>query len=58
MPIKQNSSQHDLSLRHLDYLKNFDNVDCRIIELDNILEHLSTMKDFKSDLAFANSRSD
>ena len=21
MPIKQNSSQHDLSLRHLDYLK-------------------------------------
>ena len=59
MPIKQNSSQHDLSLRHLDYLtKNFDNVDCRIIELDNIFRTFEdTMKDFKSDLAFANSRS-
>ena len=59
MPIKQNSSQHDLSLRHLDYLKNnFDNVDCKIIELDNVFKIFeSTMKDFNSDLAFANSRS-
>ncbi len=59
MPIKQNSSQHDLSLRHLDYLKkNFNNVDCKIIELDNIFKIFeSTMKDFDSELAFANSRS-
>ena len=59
MPIKQNSSQHDLSLRHLDYLKkNFDNVDCKIIELDNIFKTFeSTMQDFDSELAFANSRS-
>ena len=59
MPIKQNSSQHDLSLRHLDYLKdNFDNVDCKIIKLDNIFKTFeSTMKDFHSELAFANSRS-
>ena len=28
MPIKQNTSQHDLSLRHQDWLvKNFDNVE-------------------------------
>ena len=59
MPIKQNSSQHDLSLRHLDYLKkNFDNVDCKIIELDNIFKTFeSSMQDFDSELAFANSRS-
>ena len=59
MPIKQNSSQHDLSLRHLDFLKqNFDNVDCKIIELDNIFKTFeSTMQDFDSELAFANSRS-
>ncbi len=59
MPIKQNTSQHDLSIRHLDHLKkNFDNVDCKIIELDNIFKTFeSTMKDFDSDLAFANSRS-
>ena len=59
MPIKQNSSQHDLSLRHLDYLKkNFDNVDCKIIELDNIFKTFeSAMQDFDSELAFANSRS-
>ena len=59
MPIKQNLSQHDLSLRHLDYLKNnFDNVNCKIIELDNIFKTFeSTMQDFNSELAFANSRS-
>ena len=59
MPIKQNSSQHDLSLRHLEYLKkNFDNVDCKIIGLDNVFKIFeSTMDDFNSELAFANSRS-
>ena len=59
MPIKQNSTQHDLSLKHLDYLKkNFNNVDTKIIELDNIFKTFeNTMKDFDSELAFANSRS-
>ena len=38
MPIKQNSSQHDLSLRHLDFLKKkFPNVETKIIKLDNIV---------------------
>ena len=59
MPIKQNSSQHDLSLKHLDWLKsNFDNVETKIIELDNVFESFeNTMQDFNSSLAFANSRS-
>ena len=59
MPIKQNSSQHNLSIRHLDYLKkNFNNVDTRIIELDNTFKTFeTTMKGFESELAFANSRS-
>ena len=59
MPIKQNSTQHDLSLKHLDWLKkNFENVETQIIQLDNLFqsfEHI--MKDFNSSLAFANSRS-
>ena len=59
MPIKQNSSQHDLSLRHLDYLKNnFNNVNTKIIDLDSIFKIFeNTMKGFDSELAFANSRS-
>ncbi len=59
MPIKQNPSQHNLSLRHLEYLKkNFDNVDTKIIDLDNIFKSFeSTMKEFDNELAYANSRS-
>ena len=59
MPIKQNSNQHDLSLKHLDWLKrNFDNVETKIIELDRVFESFeNTMKDFNNSLAFANSRS-
>ena len=59
MPIKQNSSQHDLSLRHLEYLnKNYKNVETRVIELDNIFKIFeNTMNEFDSELAFANSRS-
>ena len=59
MPIKQNPSQHDLSLKHLKWLNsNFNNIETLTIELDkvfNIFEN--TMKDFNSSLAFANSRS-
>lgn len=59
MPIKQNLNQHDLSLKHLDWLKNnFDNVETKIIELDKVFEAFeNTMQDFNNSLAFANSRS-
>jgi len=59
MPIKQNSNQHDLSLKHLDWLKsNFDNVETKIIELDKVFESFeNTMQEFNNNLAFANSRS-
>ena len=59
MPIKQNPSQHDLSLNHLEWLNtNFDNVEIMTIELDNVFDIFeSTMKDFNNRLALANSRS-
>ena len=59
MPIKQNASQHDLSLKHLDWLNaNFNNVDTMIIELDDVFTSFEkTMTDFNNKLAFANSRS-
>ena len=59
IPIKQNSSQHDLSLKHLDWLNtNFDNLDTVIIELDKVFNSFeNTMKEFNNSLAFANSRS-
>ena len=59
MPIKQNDKQHDLSIRHLEWLKsNFDNVITKEISLDSIFSSFEeTMYDFKNNLAFANSRS-
>ena len=59
MPIKQNASQHVLSLKHLDWLNaNFNNVETMIIELDDVFKSFeSTMSDFNNKLAFANSRS-
>ena len=59
MPIKQNPSQHDLSLKHLKWLNtNFENVETITIELDKVFDIFEdTMKDFNSSLAFANSRS-
>jgi NAD+ synthase len=59
MPIKQNASQHDLSLKHLDWLNaHFNNVDTIIIELDDVFKSFEkTMTDFNNKLAFANSRS-
>ena len=59
MPIKQNSSQHDLSIKHLDWLNaNFNNVDTIIIELDDVFKSFEkTMNNFNNKLAFANSRS-
>ena len=59
MPIRQNNNQHSLSLEHIDWLKlNFRNVDSYIINLDEIFKLFQdTMKNFDSELAFANSRS-
>ena len=59
MPIKQNQEQHDMSLRHLEWLRvNFDNVCTEVVVLDNIFNSFQeTMKDFNSKIAFANSRS-
>ena len=59
MPIKQNPSQHDLSLKHLEWLNaNFNNIEIMTIELDKVFDTFeNTMKDFNSSLAFANSRS-
>ena len=59
MPIRQNEKQHDLSLKHIDWLKsNFNNVLSHTINLDDVFKCFTdTMKSFESDLAFANSRS-
>lgn len=59
LPIKQNELQHSLSLEHIEWLKsNFTNVESYIINLDNVFKVFQNdMKNFKSDLAFANSRS-
>ncbi len=58
MPIKQNGSQHDLSLRHQEWLKkNFKNVEGHTVELDTLFKTFeSTLKDFNSEHGMANSR--
>tara|TARA_B100000579_G_scaffold342948_1_gene295134 strand:- start:760 stop:1497 length:738 start_codon:yes stop_codon:yes gene_type:complete len=58
MPIKQKSSQHDLSLKHQEWLKkNFQNVEGYTIELDNLFSTFeSTLNKFDNDHGMANSR--
>jgi NAD+ synthase len=58
MPIKQKSSQHDLSLKHQKWLvKNFDNVEAYTLNLDKLFETFeSTLSNFDSELGMANSR--
>ena len=58
MPIKQKSSQHDLSLKHQEWLvKNFDNVEAHTINLDKLFETFeSTLSNFDSELGMADSR--
>ena len=58
MPIKQNSSQHDLSLKHQEWLvKNFDNVEAHTLKLDKLFETFeNTLSNFDSELGMANSR--
>ncbi|MDA9853456.1 NAD(+) synthase, partial [Candidatus Pelagibacter sp.] len=58
MPIKQKLSQHDLSLKHQEWLvKNFDNVEAHTLNLDKLFETFeSTLSNFGSELGMANSR--
>jgi NAD+ synthase len=58
MPIKQKSSQHDLSLKHQEWLvKNFNNVETQTINLDQLFETFeNTVSKFNSELGLANSR--
>ena len=58
MPIKQKSSQHDLSLKHQEWLnKKFKNVESHTINLDLLFKTFeASLSEFNSDLGMANSR--
>ncbi len=58
MPIKQKSTQHDLSLKHQTWLiKNFKNVEAHMIDLNNLFETFEkSLSNFNSDHGMANSR--
>jgi len=58
MPIKQKSSQHDLSLKHQEWLiKNFKNVESHTLNLDKLFEAFeNTLSNFDSEHGMANSR--
>jgi NAD+ synthase len=58
MPIKQKSFQHDLSLKHQEWLvKKFNNVEAHTIDLDELFKKFEkTLSNFSSDLGMANSR--
>ena len=58
MPIKQKTTQHDLSLKHQDWLKkNFKNVSGFTIELDNLFNTFEkTLSNFNNEHGMANSR--
>ena len=58
MPIKQRENQHDLSLKHQEWLiKNFKNVEAHTISLDKLFESFSsTLNKFDNEHGFANSR--
>ncbi len=58
MPIKQKSSQHDLSLKHRDWLlKKFSNVEAHTIILDQLFNVFSSsLSNFSNEHGFANSR--
>lgn len=59
MPIRQNKNQHSLSLEHIEWLKSsFENVESFVISLDDVFSSFkNVLKNFNSELAFANSRS-
>ena len=59
MPIRQNSTQYNLSLDHQDWLKkNYNNVESYNISLEGVFGNFKkTLSNFDNDLGFANSRS-
>ena len=58
MPIRQKENQHDLSLKHKEWLlKNFENVEAHTVNLDKLFETFSsTLNKFDNEHGFANSR--
>jgi NAD+ synthase len=58
MPIRQKENQHDLSLKHQEWLlKNFKNVEAHTVNLDKLFETFSsTLNQFKNEHGLANSR--
>ena len=58
MPIKQIKNQHDLSLKHQEWLiKNFKNVEVHTLELDKLFEIFkSSLSKFDNEHGIANSR--
>ena len=58
MPINQIKSQHDLSIKHQEWLvKNFKNVKAHTINLDNLFNSFkTTLSDFDNEHGLANSR--
>tara|TARA_B100000131_G_scaffold277216_1_gene280876 strand:- start:243 stop:980 length:738 start_codon:yes stop_codon:yes gene_type:complete len=58
MPIKQKKNQHDLSLKHQEWLtQKFNNVEAHTISLDKLFESFSsTLNKFENEHGFANSR--
>ena len=58
MPIKQKSTQHDLSLKHQEWLiKNFKNVEAHTVNLDELFSTFqSSLSKFNSEHGLANSR--
>ena len=58
MPIKQKSSQHDLSIKHQEWLiKKFKNVEAYTLKLDKLFESFEdSLSKFDNELGMANSR--
>ena len=58
MPIRQKSDQHDLSLKHQEWLlKNFKNIEAHTVNLDKLFtEFNSTLTNFHDEHGMANSR--
>ncbi len=58
MPIKQKSSQHDLSIKHQQWLiKNFNNVEAHTLDLNKLFDSFETsLINFKNEHGMANSR--
>ena len=58
MPIRQKDNQHDLSLKHQEWLKKkFKNVEAHTVSLDKLFDSFSSsLKKFDNEHGFANSR--